>query len=88
MTSLDPSALITVAAVMVLYLGVLLFIGWRAARRTHGGEDKLLEEREEPSFPCDGGGRISVWQLLRLVTEAKPCPPLPACARCRQPRAR
>jgi sodium/proline symporter len=45
MTSLAPSALITVAAVMVLYLGVLLFIGWRAARRTHGGEDFHLAGR-------------------------------------------
>jgi len=45
MTPLAPSALITVAAVMVLYLGVLLFIGWRAARRTHGGEDFHLAGR-------------------------------------------
>jgi len=35
----------TVAVVMVIYLGVLLFIGWRAAQRTHGGEDFHLAGR-------------------------------------------
>ncbi len=45
MTSLDTSTMTTVALVMVLYLGVLLVIGWRAARRTHGGEDFHLAGR-------------------------------------------
>ncbi len=45
MTALAPGALATVATVMVIYLGVLLFIGWRAARRTHGGEDFHLAGR-------------------------------------------
>jgi sodium/proline symporter len=34
-----------VAAVMVAYLGILLAIGWMAARRTHGGEDFHLAGR-------------------------------------------
>ena len=45
MTPLDSATVSTVAAVMVLYLGVLLFIGWMAARRTHGGEDFHLAGR-------------------------------------------
>lgn len=45
MTPIDTSTMTTVAAVMILYLGVLLFIGWRAARRTHGGEDFHLAGR-------------------------------------------
>ena len=45
MTPVEPSTITTVAAVMVAYLGVLLFIGWRAARRTHGGEDFHLAGR-------------------------------------------
>jgi len=45
MTPLDSATVSTVAVVMVLYLGVLLFIGWRAARRTHGGEDFHLAGR-------------------------------------------
>jgi len=45
MTPLEPNVLATVAAVMVAYLGILLFIGWRAARRTHGGEDFHLAGR-------------------------------------------
>ena len=39
MNTIAPSTVTTVAVVMVAYLGILLFIGWRAARRTHGGED-------------------------------------------------
>jgi sodium/proline symporter len=45
MTPVEGSTLTTVAVVMVAYLGVLLFIGWRAARRTHGGEDFHLAGR-------------------------------------------
>ena len=45
MSPLDTATLATVVAVMVLYLGALLFIGWRAARRTHGGEDFHLAGR-------------------------------------------
>ena len=45
MTPVDGSTLGTVAIVMVAYLGVLLFIGWRAAKRTHGGEDFHLAGR-------------------------------------------
>ena len=45
MTPLEPTTLSTVAAVMVAYLGILIFIGWRAARRTHGGEDFHLAGR-------------------------------------------
>jgi len=39
------STLTTVAVVMVAYLGVLIFIAWRASRRTHGGEDFHLAGR-------------------------------------------
>jgi sodium/proline symporter len=45
MTPIEGSTLTTVAVVMVAYLGVLLFIGWRAAKRTHGGEDFHLAGR-------------------------------------------
>jgi sodium/proline symporter len=45
MTTVEGSTLTTVAGVMIVYLGVLLFIGWRAARRTHGGEDFHLAGR-------------------------------------------
>jgi len=45
MTPLASSSLTTVAAVMVIYLGVLIFIAWRAAKRTHGGEDFHLAGR-------------------------------------------
>jgi sodium/proline symporter len=45
MTPVEGSTLTTVAAVMVFYLGVLLVIGWQAARRTHGGEDFHLAGR-------------------------------------------
>jgi sodium/proline symporter len=45
MTPIEPSTVTTVAAVMVAYLGVLLVIGWQAARRTHGGEDFHLAGR-------------------------------------------
>jgi sodium/proline symporter len=34
-----------IAVVLALYLGVLLLIAWRAARRTHGGEDFHLAGR-------------------------------------------
>ena len=39
------AALVTVAAVMALYLGALLAIAWAAARRTRGGEDFHLAGR-------------------------------------------
>ncbi len=45
MSSHDPAVLGAIAAVMVAYLGVLVFIGWRAARVTHGGEDFHLAGR-------------------------------------------
>ena len=45
MTPLDSSTVSTVAVVMAVYLGVLLVIGWKAARRTHGGEDFHLAGR-------------------------------------------
>lgn len=45
MSGLETTTITTVGAVMVLYLGALLFIGWRAARRTHGGEDFHLAGR-------------------------------------------
>ncbi len=45
MTPLEGSTLTTVAVVMVAYLGVLLFIAWRAAKKTHGGEDFHLAGR-------------------------------------------
>ncbi len=45
MTGPAPSTVSTVAIVMVAYLGVLLLIGWRAGRRTHGGEDFHLAGR-------------------------------------------
>ena len=45
MTPVEGSTLTTVAIVMVAYLGVLLYIGWRAAKRTHGGEDFHLAGR-------------------------------------------
>ena len=45
MTPLEGSTLTTVAVVMVAYLGVLIFIAWRASRRTRGGEDFHLAGR-------------------------------------------
>jgi len=45
MTPVEGSTLTTVAVVMVVYVAVLIFIGWRAARRTHGGEDFHLAGR-------------------------------------------
>ena len=45
MSGLEATTVTTVGTVMVLYLCVLLFIGWRAARRTHGGEDFHLAGR-------------------------------------------
>ncbi len=45
MSGLDPTTVTWVAAVMVLYLGALLAIGWKAARLTHGGEDFHLAGR-------------------------------------------
>ena len=50
MTPVEGSTLTTVAIVMVAYLGVLLLIGWRAARRTHGGEDFHLAGRSLGSW--------------------------------------
>ena len=41
----EGSTLTTVAVVMVAYLGVLIFIAWRASRKTHGGEDFHLAGR-------------------------------------------
>lgn len=45
MTPLAPGTVTVIAAVMVVYLALLLAIGWRAARRTHGGEDFHLAGR-------------------------------------------
>jgi sodium/proline symporter len=44
-TGLEGSTVSTVATVMVLYLGLLIVIGWVASRRTHGGEDFHLAGR-------------------------------------------
>jgi sodium/proline symporter len=44
-SGLETTTVTTIGAVMVLYLGTLLAIGWRAARRTHGGEDFHLAGR-------------------------------------------
>jgi sodium/proline symporter len=44
-SGLEATTVTTVGTVMVLYLGVLLVIGWRASRRTHGGEDFHLAGR-------------------------------------------
>jgi sodium/proline symporter len=44
-SGLETTTVTMVGAVMVLYLGALLAIGWRAARRTHGGEDFHLAGR-------------------------------------------
>ena len=45
MTAMEPATVSTVGAVMIAYVGVLLVIGWRASRRTHGGEDFHLAGR-------------------------------------------
>ncbi len=42
---IDPTTSLTVDIVMVLYLFVLLGIGWLAGRRTHGGDDFHLAGR-------------------------------------------
>lgn len=42
---ITPAAALTVDVVMVLYLFVLLGIGWFAGRRTHGGDDFHLAGR-------------------------------------------
>jgi sodium/proline symporter len=42
---LPPGTTAVVGMVMALYVGVLLFIAWRAQRRTHGGEDFHLAGR-------------------------------------------
>jgi sodium/proline symporter len=44
-SGVEATTVTTVGTVMVLYLGVLLIIGWQAARRTHGGEDFHLAGR-------------------------------------------
>ena len=45
MSGLETATLATVGSVLVLYLFVLIFIGWRASRQTHGGEDFHLAGR-------------------------------------------
>ncbi len=45
MTPPPPSTVTIVAIVMACYLVALLYIGWRAAQRTHGGEDFHLAGR-------------------------------------------
>ncbi len=45
MTPIGSGTLGIVAAVMVVYMGALLVIAWRAARRTHGGDDFHLAGR-------------------------------------------
>ena len=45
MMPVEGTTLNTVAVVMVLYLGILILIGWRASKRTHGGEDFHLAGR-------------------------------------------
>jgi len=44
-TPVGGSTLSVVATVMVVYMGALLVIAWRAARRTHGGDDFHLAGR-------------------------------------------
>jgi len=44
-TGLDSATLGTVGVVLVLYVATLIYIGWRAAQRTHGGEDFHLAGR-------------------------------------------
>lgn len=46
MIDLAPGTTAVVGAVLALYVAVLLVIGWRAARRTHGGEDFHLAGRD------------------------------------------
>lgn len=43
--SVIQQTFLTVDLVMILYLGLLLFIGWMASRHTHGGEDFHLAGR-------------------------------------------
>lgn len=45
MSAHEPAVLGAVSAVLVAYLAILILIGWRAARRTHGGEDFHLAGR-------------------------------------------
>lgn len=45
MSGAEATTVTTVGTVMVLYLAALLVIGWRASRRTHGGEDFHLAGR-------------------------------------------
>jgi len=42
---LEPTALATVGTVLFFYLAILIFIGWRASRRIHGGNDFHLAGR-------------------------------------------
>jgi len=44
-TPVGSGTLSVVATVMILYMGALLVIAWRAARRTHGGDDFHLAGR-------------------------------------------
>jgi len=50
LSELEPGALAALGTVLFLYLGALVFIGWRAARRTHGGEDFHLAGRSLGSW--------------------------------------
>jgi sodium/proline symporter len=45
LNGLETTALATVGSVLVLYLAALIYIGWRAAKRTHGGVDFHLAGR-------------------------------------------
>ncbi len=50
MKGLEPAALATIGTVLFCYLAILILIGWRAARRTRGGDDFHLAGRSLGSW--------------------------------------
>jgi sodium/proline symporter len=46
----EPAVFATLGTVLILYVGALLFIGWRASRQTHGGVDFHLAGRSLGSW--------------------------------------
>ena len=89
MTPVEGSTLTTVAVVMVVYLGVLIFIGWRAAQRTHGGEDFHLAGRSLGAWSAGISSRgcgtrpAASSDILSTSTSSRP-----ACGQSPRPRAR